>query len=201
MPVPLIVDLSHYNGHIDFANLKASGIVGVILKATEGTGYVDPLWGDNHQRAQAVFGHNRVHAYHFLTDEYPVRQMEHFRGAIGDMFGWLDYEPNPNGKTCSLTTAISACHYLWGKTGVAPGMYGSDSDLIGTALGAGHFTSCPLWIARYGRIRPAHAWNLWQYDEHGTVGNQGDGQMDLNAFSGSAEECGKWLDSLRPKFS
>jgi GH25 family lysozyme M1 (1,4-beta-N-acetylmuramidase) len=38
MPNPVVVDISHWNPTPDWAKLKADGTVGVIHKATEGTG-------------------------------------------------------------------------------------------------------------------------------------------------------------------
>jgi GH25 family lysozyme M1 (1,4-beta-N-acetylmuramidase) len=38
----VIIDLSHHSGNIDLAQAQAAGIVGVIHKATQGTGHQDP---------------------------------------------------------------------------------------------------------------------------------------------------------------
>ena len=37
-----IIDVSHYNTISSWEQVKASGVVGAIFKATEGTGYEDP---------------------------------------------------------------------------------------------------------------------------------------------------------------
>jgi lysozyme len=55
MPDPLnvIVDLSHHNGNVGLAQAQAAGIVGVIHKATQGTGFTDPMYATNRAQAQA----------------------------------------------------------------------------------------------------------------------------------------------------
>jgi Glycosyl hydrolases family 25 len=43
---PLVVDLSHHNDVADFGKVKASGIAGIIHKATEATGFADKMYAD-----------------------------------------------------------------------------------------------------------------------------------------------------------
>jgi GH25 family lysozyme M1 (1,4-beta-N-acetylmuramidase) len=40
----IVIDLSHWEAPVDFAQVKASGIAAVILKATQGTGFVGPTF-------------------------------------------------------------------------------------------------------------------------------------------------------------
>jgi hypothetical protein len=40
----IVIDLNHWEAPVDFAQINASGIVAVILKATQGTGFVDPTF-------------------------------------------------------------------------------------------------------------------------------------------------------------
>lgn len=47
----VIVDISHHNGHPDFAQAAASGIVGVIHKATQGLTFQDSMYTTNRQKA------------------------------------------------------------------------------------------------------------------------------------------------------
>ena len=107
MANPSIVDISHHNLHVDFGALKDAGIVGVIIKATQGSSYVDPNFEDNYARAVSVFGKNMVHCYAFLTNDDAQAQADHAMDAAGDSFIWLDYEQNPDGPTCTLETALA----------------------------------------------------------------------------------------------
>ena len=189
-----VVDLSHRNQPVDFHALKAAGVVGVILKATEGTSEVDPCFADRYPRAVSVFGRPFVHAYHFLTDDAPAAQASHFYDSTpGVAFRWLDYERNPDGPTCSLPTALKACQTLQGLQRWWPGMYGSDLAYYGAALEAGHFLTCPRWIARYRDEPPDHTCQLWQYDEQGQIG--GMTGLDFSTYLGSGS-CADWLRGL-----
>src|SRR5512140_3609631 len=58
------VDVSHYDGTIDFAKVKQSGRVFAIMKATEGTSYVDATFATHWADAKAA-GVVRG-AYHFF---------------------------------------------------------------------------------------------------------------------------------------
>ena len=58
-----IVDLSHHNASVDFAALAGAGIAGVIHKATQGAGYVDPTYTARQAQARTVG--LRWGAYHF----------------------------------------------------------------------------------------------------------------------------------------
>jgi hypothetical protein len=43
-PLNVVIDISHYNRDVDFAAAKQAGILGVIHKATQGSGGVDPTY-------------------------------------------------------------------------------------------------------------------------------------------------------------
>ncbi len=62
-----IIDLSHHNGDVDLGRAKAAGILGVIQKATQGTGYKDPTFDAN--REQAIQAGLLFGAYHFGTGD------------------------------------------------------------------------------------------------------------------------------------
>src|SRR5260370_5799614 len=74
-----ITDLSHHNGDVDLGRAKAAGILGVIQKATQGTGYKDPTFDAN--REQAIQAGLLFGAYHFGTGDDGVAQAEHFLGV------------------------------------------------------------------------------------------------------------------------
>ncbi len=203
MSTPYIVDLSHWDvppdaaQDVDLHAMAGAGIVGVILKATQGSADVDPAFAGLLQRALEVWPANCVHAYHFLDGSDPRAQIDHFLATTpGIGFRWLDYEQNPPSQ-CSLEDAVKACHDLQTKQGVYPGMYGSDEDLLGAAIDAGHFAGvCPMWLAKYGDTQPGHAWNLWQYSQYGNLPKNNGGNLDLDTFGGDGAACQAWFGGL-----
>ena len=72
-PVVQGVDVSHYDGTIDWVKAHASGIDFAFMKATESTDFIDPNFATNWQAAAAA-GVIRG-AYHFFRPEVdPVAQ-------------------------------------------------------------------------------------------------------------------------------
>lgn len=93
---PVIVDLSHYDDVQDWDAVAAFPIWGVINKATESTGYVDPTLAI---RRQPVADHGLLYgAYHFLRPSIIKDQVDHFLNTVSQLAGWesmllaLDHE-------------------------------------------------------------------------------------------------------------
>ena len=63
-PIRKVLDISHHNDVSSWDDVVAAGIVGVIHKATEGTGYSDPDRATN--CANALKAGLAVCTYHFL---------------------------------------------------------------------------------------------------------------------------------------
>jgi lysozyme len=76
-----VIDVSHHNGAIDWPAVAGAGIALAFIKATQGTGFVDPKFDDN-RRAAAAAG-VLVVPYHFLDAAEPARQAVHFLDATG----------------------------------------------------------------------------------------------------------------------
>jgi GH25 family lysozyme M1 (1,4-beta-N-acetylmuramidase) len=192
---PTVTDLSHWNGAIDFAKVKAAGIQGVINKATEGTSVVDKTYASRRKaaaKAGLLWG-----AYHFANSSPVTAQVEHFLKVAApdsNTLLALDWEPN-RGSTMSLDQAKEFLRLVYEKTGQRPVLY--SGNLIKEVLGerADPFLSKHrLWLAQYGpkaKLPPGFSdyW-LWQYTGDG-IGNEPhslDGVTskvcDLNVFGG-----------------
>lgn len=59
------IDVSNWQGYIDYSAVKSSGIEIVYIKASQGTGYKDPYFEINYQNAKD--NGLKVGFYHFLT--------------------------------------------------------------------------------------------------------------------------------------
>ncbi|WP_425384237.1 glycoside hydrolase family 25 protein [Wolbachia endosymbiont (group B) of Eupithecia inturbata] len=74
-PVNGIIDLSHWQENVDFELAKENGIVGVIHKATQGTGYIDTKYKERRKEAEdlgLLWG-----SYHFGVGEDGKDQANH----------------------------------------------------------------------------------------------------------------------------
>ncbi|MBI3647932.1 MAG: hydrolase, partial [Actinobacteria bacterium] len=59
------IDVSHWQGKIDWTKVAADGVTFAIVKATEGRNYVDPMYATN--AAGATANGIAVGAYHFAS--------------------------------------------------------------------------------------------------------------------------------------
>jgi len=77
------IDISHYNGDINFAKVKAAGIQAAYIKATEGTTYVDNYLEINYKGAKNAG--LKTGFYHFLVGtSSPETQARNFYNNIKD---------------------------------------------------------------------------------------------------------------------
>jgi lysozyme len=192
--IDAIIDLSHHNGVVDFHLVRATGVLGVFGKASQGLGYVDPAYERNAAEARNVglmWG-----AYHFGINADGAAQAEHFLSVSGTdptTLLALDFEPNTTFEgTMTVDQARAFVSRIHQITGRWPGLYGG--SLIRQALGQTHdepLAQCWLWLSQYGPTAkvPANwpSWSLWQYTPHGEVaGVKGD--VDRSRFNGKAPQ-------------
>lgn len=198
------IDLSHHNANVDFSQLAAAGIVGVLHKATQGADYTDPLYAS--RRTLARQAGLRWGAYHFGDGSDVTTQAAHFlaqaQAAVGDLLA-LDVEQNSGGSSMSLAQAEQFVQTVQAQTGRWPGVYGG-SYL--KSLLAGSTTSvlgrCWLWVSEYAS-QPSIAplwprWTLWQYSD-GNLGPgphsvAGAGACDRDQFNGDLAGLKRWWD-------
>lgn len=196
---PLVVDLSHWDPASDYTEVKRDGIVGVIYKATEGTGYTDPTYVSQQQAAKAAG--LKWGAYHFATAASLQGQIDNFlRFASPDpdelfCLDWEDYGDNTMSLSMVkkwIATVEEALHrpnecvLYSGNT--AKEALGNDAD---TFLGEHR-----LWLCQYGS-NPVwqRSWEspwLWQFTD-GIVGPEphtinGIGPCDINSYDGMADD-------------
>lgn len=203
----VVVDLSHHNqANVDFTRASAAGILGVIHKATQGTGFVDPMYATRRTAASnagLLWG-----AYHFGTAADPVAQAKNFLKVANPTSNdilVLDLEKNTTtpGYDMTLDQARAFVGFVQNATGVTPGLYGGAylRDQLGSALDP-VLGACWLWWAQYGpaALIPPNwgSFTLWQYTD-GHHGNppfnlDGVGPCDRDLYQGSSNDLQtKWV--------
>jgi lysozyme len=195
----VVIDVSHYdNVSQDFVTTAKAGIVAVILKATQGTGFVDPTFLSRVAEAKAAG--LLVGAFHFLDGSNPAEQVAHFLTVAKSEAGvsWLaiDWETYPASQA-SVMQAATAAASVQAATGMWPIAYMNRFML--SAPNA-TLSKCPLWLAEYGSnpICPSGftAWRLWQHTD-GQVGSAvvpvpGVGLCDRSKFAGTVDQLRAW---------
>jgi len=195
------LDVSSYQGNVNWAAQWNAGARFAYIKATEGTYYTNPYFAQQYNGSYNV-GMIRG-AYHFATPDTTsgAAQANYFVDHGG---GWskdgktlpgaLDMEYNPYGATCYGLSAGAMVNWIksfsstyTSRTGRDPVIYTSTSwwkTCTGNSAAFGGVN--PLWIPRYGSSvgeLPA-GWGfhtIWQYTSTGpTVG-------DHNKFNGAMD--------------
>ena len=101
------IDISNNDGHIDFNAVKNSGVEVIIMKATEGVDYVDPMLETYYNQVKDK-GFN-IGFHHFMSEKTdPVRQAEDFWNSIKNkefnVIPTLDIEVNNYGRSAREIT-------------------------------------------------------------------------------------------------
>jgi lysozyme len=188
------IDVSSYQGNVDWNSYWGQGIRFAYVKATENTNYTNPYFAQQYNGSYNV-GMVRG-AYHFATPDTSsgAAQANYFVNHGG---GWssdgktlpgaLDMEYNPYGSTCygkskgAMTAWIKDFSDTYhSRTGKFPTIYSSTSWWSQCVDGDFHSTN-PLWVARYASSVGALPYNwsvytFWQYSSS---------PIDQDTFNGS----------------
>jgi lysozyme len=208
MPVKGI-DVSYYQGDIDWAQVRAAGVDFAYLKATEGGDHVDPKFHDNWRAAKHV-GVPRG-AYHFIYWCRPAREqalwfMLNVPQDAEALPPVLDLEWNAHSPTCSkrvspktaremIDTLLAA---MEAHTGKRPIIY-TDTVFHADVL-EGHYTSYDFWLrsvaAEPKKIYKKRPWLMWQYTTTGRVKGIA-GNVDLKTFQGNSRGWRRFLRQVQ----
>lgn len=197
------IDIASYQSGIDLSVVPADF---VIIKATQGVGYVNPDCDRAYQ--QAVATGKLVGVYHYASGDGAEAEADFFvdnvQGYVGNAILVLDWEAAENSAFGSIDYAKAFLDHVFALTGVKPLIYMSASVVAGcdwSAVAAGDYG---LWVAGYYNGYNAMPYNpdapmqniaywggaaMYQYTSSGQLPNYG-GSLDLDVFYGDANA---WL--------
>jgi lysozyme len=194
-PIVKGVDVSHYDGTIDWAAAHNAGVAFAFMKATESTSFVDPQFAANWKAA----GSNGVirGAYHFFRPAVDATaQADYFvqnAGIPGDGDLPLTIDLEVTDSVAASTVASGALTFLarvQQKTGRTPIVYTSASFLSSIGSPAG-FNAYTLWVANWQVSCPKipnppwSDWTFWQDSSTGTIAGIPAGMVDTDQFNGT----------------
>ncbi|MCX5457312.1 lysozyme [Streptomyces sp. FT1] len=199
------IDVSHWQGSINWSSVKSAGMSFAYIKATEGTNYKDDRFSANYTNAYNA-GIIRG-AYHFARPNASsgTAQADYFASNGG---GWsrdnrtlpgvLDIEHNPSGAMCyglsttQMRTWINDFHARYKARTTRDVVIYTTASWWNTCTGSwnGMAAKSPFWVAHWGVSAPTvpsgfPTWTFWQYSATGRVGGVS-GDVDRNKFNGSA---------------
>lgn len=194
------VDVSRYQGAIDWPALKADGVDFAYIKATEGGDWIDPEFAQNWAGAEAA-GVVRG-AYHFFTFCRPPEDQAAHALAVappepGTLPMAVDVEYSGNcrdyeGKDQINRDLARFIQIVTDSTGYAPviyAVYDSYPDFV-----EGRYPDSPVWVQNilWEPSPPDRDWAFWQYSV--VARRDGvEGPIDLNVFSGDREDFEAFL--------
>jgi lysozyme len=205
------IDVSKFQGDIDWNAVANSGVKFAWIKATEGGDRADERFQANWTGAKAA-GVPRG-AYHFVYwCRPPMEEMANFEqnAPVEDdaLPPVLDVEATPTSKTCHLHLtqegAIADMKVMLAEMerhyGKRPIIY-TTVDFYQAILADGAFMDYPIWV-RSTKYRPAvkygpRPWNFWQYQSDGSVAGIS-ARVDRDAFYGTNAQ---WQAFLRDEES
>ena len=197
------VDVSRWQGNIDWQTLKSQGANFVYIKATDGGDHLDPMFSKN-WRAAGRAGLKRG-AYHFFywcrtageQADWFIRNVPRVEGALPPV---IDVEWNGE-SSCkrrpSRAKVLEKMQVFMDKLeahyGQRPIIYTAPDFYRDNLRGA--FLDYPFWlraVARHpSKVYPGRKWVFWQYSGSGL--SQGvRGRIDLNVFHGSESQWRAW---------
>lgn len=189
------IDVSNWQGYINYSQVKSSGIEVVYIKASEGTTYRDPYFENNYQNAKA--NGLKVGFYHFLTarnTQQARAQARFFASVISgkspDCKLAMDYEQFYEGNSIAEINQIAKAFMerlqeLTGKEVIVYSNLNDARNVFNSEIASRY----PLWLAYWGNYNnlqnTSSSWQTWegiQYTNRGIVSGI-NGYVDRNRFT------------------
>lgn len=202
------IDVSRYQGDIDWPQVRDAGVSYAYIKATEGGDVTDPKFSANWQGARrAGLPRGAYHYYYFCRPAAEQARwfIKHVPRDANALPPVLDMEWNPRSRTCTKRPdgrvvraearkflAILEAHY-----GRRPVIYTTVDFYRET--GIGRLKGVEFWLRSVAghprRVYPGAFWRFWQYTGTGLVPGI-NGPVDLNVFHDSPETWLRWSGQL-----
>ena len=204
------IDVSYYQGTIDWAAVKSDGVHFAFIRVSDGTNFIDPkfesYWSGS--RTNGI-----VHgAYQFFRPSNDVQaQADLLLSKVGtqlapdDLPPVLDVEATDGESAASVAAKVKQwVDYVGAALGRPPIIY-TGFYFWRDSVGAPDDTTSPLWHAQYTTAScpniapPWSDWAIWQYSSTGSVAGISGGvdmdrwngdQASLTGFLGPAQACG-----------
>lgn len=196
------IDIASYQSGIDLTVVPCDF---VIIKATQGTGYVNPDCDRAYQQAKRA-GKLRG-TYHYVGGGNAVAEADYYvnniKGYLRDGLLAIDWEAEQNGAWGNEAYLEQLVRRVIERTGVKPLIYSMASRYAQVAAVAKKL-DCGLWIAEYADMNPtgyqAHPWRegayacaIRQYASTGRLNGWG-GNLDLNIAYMTREQWAKYVN-------
>ncbi|MBR6263042.1 MAG: glycoside hydrolase family 25 protein [Prevotella sp.] len=189
------IDISHHQGKIDWnklgnAMIDRNYVRFVMVKATEGSDYIDECFEENFKKARLA-GFIRG-AYHYWSNMSTAREQAYFfldkvHLEAGDLPPVLDVESKPDNMSDEdfQLEVLAWLHIVEDKYHAKPIIY-TYYKFKEKYLNDSRFASYPYWIAHYyvQEVQYQGPWKFWQHTDVGRLPGI-KGYVDLDIYNGS----------------
>jgi lysozyme len=202
------VDVSRWQGDIDWVKLRTQGANFAYIKATDGGDHLDPMFKTNWRGAKAAgVKHGAYHFFYWCRTageqaDWFIRNVPRDPDALPPV---IDVEYNGE-SSCKMRLSrakilekmqvfMDKLERHYGKRPIiytAPDFYADNLD--------GEFLKYPFWLRAVAqhptKVYPGRKWVFWQYSGSGLT--QGvSGKIDLNVFHGDEGDWHDWVADSR----
>lgn len=194
------IDVSKWQGMIDFNKVKQNGIDFVIVKAggSDGSYYKDSYFERNYHKSMLAGLKTGCYFFcgaNFITERAAKAVAAYFSSIISDkpftMPIVLDIEAtSPENKYNTTQTAIK-CAKILEDMGYFVTIYGSEISGFKDRMDADKLKMFDFWVAKYSNNRPNLNCGMWQYSSTGKIGGI-TGNVDLDYAYRNYEEITKY---------
>lgn len=203
------IDVSKWQGTIDWTKVAASGIRFAFVRVSDGLTFQDGTFAQNWAGARGA-GVIRGAYQYFRPGEDAVAQARLLIATMGplqagDLPPAIDIEDTDGETTSTLVAKI----HQWVDTveaelGVVPIVY-TGKYFWNDYVGSGEFVDYPLWIPQYGPTCPdlPSPWTRWSFFQTSASGRVPgiQGAVDTNLFNGSLDDLVRFTVEDRPACS
>lgn len=198
------IDVSHWQGEIDWTAVAGKGYVFAMIKATEGQTYTDPQFNKNWEaarKARLVRG-----AYHtFSPNSDGEKQAQFFLARApleaGDLPPVLSLYQLNGRNGADVAQAMRWLSAVETATKRQPIVYVSASFEVPSQSAA--LTRYPLWVGQYVQADQPRlpqgwsAWTLWQFTDKAQVGGI-KGDVPADYFAGTLANLQQFAGAAAP---
>lgn len=197
------VDVASYQTGINFTQVPCDF---AIIKATEGTSYVNPAC--NTQYSSAKNAGKLLGLYHYVKGNGAVAEANFFidniKNYVGSAILCIDWEAGGNVAWGNMDYLRQLCQQVIARTGVRPLIY-VQASAYAPVSGVAKSLNCGMWVAQYASMAAtgyqSHPWNegkyacaIRQYASTGRLPGWG-GSLDLNL---AYMDRGAWMKYANP---
>jgi lysozyme len=192
---PQGIDVSYYQGSIDWSQVAQSGRTFAYARAADGTTFVDPKFLTNYAGIRATG--MKAGAYIFFRPEQDpsqqayilISELDQAYFKPGDLAPVFDVEltdgVDPSTLVANLQTSINIVQQSLGVTPIIYTSWGFWNYSVNSTA----FSGNPLWVANWGVSCPTvpigwSSWVVWQYDDNSIVPGITVNVVDADQLSG-----------------